>query len=914
MVNILPIDQVPAVEPGVINYLNTQTSTALGPASFLSHGIDMWQIDTGFRGAGDYEGPLPLGDLGGNSGRTLWNWLQSEGERFATLAPVGFPGFRRALEYTMGISVYFGMWLREFYTWAVLAKAEENSGRELLAEDLSVRELSGSLNAFLLATGDLTVAPFQFPFNRTPSVDEIMSAVLEAILDTNTLDHYGFELGWNTGGCGITAHPTTGQELCLIPSDSITHLLSHPWTKALSNAYVRDSFEDVFQDRRAYLGVAAGELWCLSEGGLQTDYLQDNLLASLGTYQAQFGVGSLQSAGQSTIDVLTNVASPAGAPDPLAIFTCGHCTAVEWIFILRAWKNILPPQVLYIQETLGRIKNTLPSIDAIAMPAGPTIAQLIDWSLTCGNVAAVIPSFNIVTRLSLPGQNGPHFLDSRTTPNWEADPLLWLNMTRWGDMTVGTDIAMKDVDGLPVVLTHAGPNILGDYATMTTSYFLMPGCSPSDVDEGDPTLHAWEKTMLSGPLSGVVAGLGYNDGDFSVNAYVPGASILSGHPAVLQPPGWTRNALTTLNELLIPGQFLPQHVLGSFTSQAPLLESPISKMDAWRVRAFSSVSASCRTAEWETSQTGGESIAVPALTVPPCLTANTNVAPVVQADVSFAIPTGRDWAPWPASVPTWHQTGFAAGAVTPPIPQVATWFYTPYSVCGMTVGNFRLIPRTNVAKTGLEQEGFQSSHILANGYPINPETYACMSVGGVGPGGSTDRAMLVLTGDYLVRHAEEYVGINLLDPLAWMVDTYTGRVDVGDAHNAYSAYNIVANPAISNRPGALGASQYTGLPVPSAHFPVPVPAVTNDCFNYVDWDSDGLAANVPAFSVILRRRRRFLENPWLKEVDTEYGFVRQVYEDMSVADTQVRKGMAAAWMNLNSGLSNDMFRDIQTLF
>jgi len=207
------------------------------------------------------------------------SWAQELAEADIPLAPVGYTHSRRALDYNLMVSAEFGTWWKEYITLAELAKAEIGETSQLSVE-YSVTNGKGAYEAFILATGELTQFPFHLPTVRMPQVDEIVNAVSAAFVDLGVLDHIGFNLGFADSKVGMTTHPATGQAVCLLDTETITHLFSHPWRRAMTTPSIEDSFRYSFDQRASVWDASSsgidnatnGKFGHIMEGGAVTPF------------------------------------------------------------------------------------------------------------------------------------------------------------------------------------------------------------------------------------------------------------------------------------------------------------------------------------------------------------------------------------------------------------------------------------------------------------------------------------------------------------------------------------------------------------------------------------------------------------------------------------------------------------------
>jgi len=188
-------------------------------------------------------------------------------------AIVGYTSTRRPIDYAYAYSVSLGRWWRVYCTLYHLAKAGENSRTEFL-DDKTIKEYDGYIEAFLLATGDVTLAPFGMKATDDLDLDKIFSIAKNTMLGDSLVDHKGFTYGYSTTRLGFSTDPSSGKQTALLDRDTVTNLFSHPWRRAAANAYVRPRFEQRYNLRRS---GNAGSLFVITEGGVSTTFRNDTL-------------------------------------------------------------------------------------------------------------------------------------------------------------------------------------------------------------------------------------------------------------------------------------------------------------------------------------------------------------------------------------------------------------------------------------------------------------------------------------------------------------------------------------------------------------------------------------------------------------------------------------------------------------
>jgi len=224
----------------------------------------------------NYTGPRTAAELDPTCSLSV---MQELSERNTPTSNVGYTHIRRALDYRMMICYEVAEWFGEMQALYELAKMPSEDGQSL-RDDIWVKYNLGYEEAFLLACGDLTVAPWHMRASDDPDVDVVWAVLKEAILDIGFLDHTSFDVGWNSRSTGVTTFPGTGQSLVLLERDTVTSFLTHPWRALTRNPSLRPKFQSAFSDRspsNAWLARTYGVndhtgVFNLIEGGASTQF------------------------------------------------------------------------------------------------------------------------------------------------------------------------------------------------------------------------------------------------------------------------------------------------------------------------------------------------------------------------------------------------------------------------------------------------------------------------------------------------------------------------------------------------------------------------------------------------------------------------------------------------------------------
>lgn len=217
-----------------------------------------------------YTGPVSLIDLDPTCAVSVG--MEQE-ELNNPTAIVGYTSTRRPIDYVYAYSVSLGRWWRSFCALYHLAKQGEANRNEFL-NDKTIKLYDGYIEAFLLACGDITLAPFGMKATDDLDIDKVFSICKSTLLGDSLVDHKGFTHGYATSRLGFSTDPSSGKQTALLDRDTVTNLFSHPWRRAAANAYVRPRFEQRFALRR---NNNAGRLFVITEGGTSTTFRNDTL-------------------------------------------------------------------------------------------------------------------------------------------------------------------------------------------------------------------------------------------------------------------------------------------------------------------------------------------------------------------------------------------------------------------------------------------------------------------------------------------------------------------------------------------------------------------------------------------------------------------------------------------------------------
>jgi len=137
--------------------------------------------------------------------------------------------------------------------------------------DKSQELYKGWIEAFVLACGDLTLAPFSMKATDDLDLDKVFRLAKENLIDDSLVDHAGFTRGYNESRMGFSTHPSNGEQMALLDRDTVTNLFTHPWRRAAANSYIRPQFETQFDLRRSGLTENVS-IFSITEGGDSTTF------------------------------------------------------------------------------------------------------------------------------------------------------------------------------------------------------------------------------------------------------------------------------------------------------------------------------------------------------------------------------------------------------------------------------------------------------------------------------------------------------------------------------------------------------------------------------------------------------------------------------------------------------------------
>jgi len=171
----------------------------------------------------------------------------------------------------------FARWITEFnvlYAAASAAQAAKNAGQYVRLDSVrEVRYTDGDVESFLAAVGQLTDGNISYPAGQTLDVDIIYQRVMTQLMaELPILDHVGFMVGEEAARSyiGLGTVPKTGQNVCVLSSETYDKLISAPWKRILSLPRARDLIREQFEPRltaavESYNGFGNG-LVTITEG------------------------------------------------------------------------------------------------------------------------------------------------------------------------------------------------------------------------------------------------------------------------------------------------------------------------------------------------------------------------------------------------------------------------------------------------------------------------------------------------------------------------------------------------------------------------------------------------------------------------------------------------------------------------
>jgi hypothetical protein len=180
------------------------------------------------------------------------------------------------------LSYEVGEWYAEMQTLYELAISTIDTAASL-RRDTFIQENLGYKEAFLLACGDLTLAPFHLRKSEDPNIEKIWGTLKEAILDTTFLDHVGFDAGFSSRCTGIIGFPGTGKQTALLTKDVVKKFFTHPWIAASRNPVMKQKFDGPFGSRMPtaqwWNQTQSGthvSMFTLTEGGCATKFVTED--------------------------------------------------------------------------------------------------------------------------------------------------------------------------------------------------------------------------------------------------------------------------------------------------------------------------------------------------------------------------------------------------------------------------------------------------------------------------------------------------------------------------------------------------------------------------------------------------------------------------------------------------------------
>lgn len=203
---------------------------------------------------GDYSRIIPtLHDLDPTSELALSTRMFFEEDKTASIARTST---LREKVYNYGLSAVFGEWWKSYSTLAGMALRVQNAKRQgtlkQLDSALNIKEGDGVIEAFLLATGELTDSTIGMSEFDDVDVELIISTVglqLKEVIDAISQD--GFEAGIasvnNVVGLGV--HPTDKNEIALIKAEMFEKLFCGNIKKVLRHKHARALLRDVITSR-----------------------------------------------------------------------------------------------------------------------------------------------------------------------------------------------------------------------------------------------------------------------------------------------------------------------------------------------------------------------------------------------------------------------------------------------------------------------------------------------------------------------------------------------------------------------------------------------------------------------------------------------------------------------------------------
>jgi len=225
-----------------------------GALSFI-RGVDMDNPDAAPRGYSnpEYNAVPRMAALDPSSPLAIA--LESRHRRDPT-GTVGYTHHHVAVEHLSHISAMFARWVTEFnvlYAAASAAQASKNAGQYVRLDSVrEARYTDGDVEAFLAAVGPLTDGNIAYPAGKTLDVDIIYQRVMtQLVAELPILDHIGFAIGEGDARryIGLGTVPKTGQNVCVLSSETYDKLISAPWKRILTIPRVRDMIREQFEQR-----------------------------------------------------------------------------------------------------------------------------------------------------------------------------------------------------------------------------------------------------------------------------------------------------------------------------------------------------------------------------------------------------------------------------------------------------------------------------------------------------------------------------------------------------------------------------------------------------------------------------------------------------------------------------------------
>lgn len=168
---------------------------------------------------------------------------------------VGYTHLHTEHSYRLAVSAQFAKWYLEYCTLfelALSAETEMKTGRTNLSDLTDVSYGEGAVEAFLMATGDITGREFGYGPHDPVDVKAIYDQTISMLTPwVSTLDHYGFDLGMNLAktSTGIGTIPVAQEAVAFLPASTMDGLFRSPWRVAMRNPRARNMLKDAFISR-----------------------------------------------------------------------------------------------------------------------------------------------------------------------------------------------------------------------------------------------------------------------------------------------------------------------------------------------------------------------------------------------------------------------------------------------------------------------------------------------------------------------------------------------------------------------------------------------------------------------------------------------------------------------------------------